>query len=125
MKIDKIKFEEIVKQRYGSMLSFCEAFGVNRANIYAWFNGREMKKEMVDKLVAFLQVQEMDICIVPPLNSGLLAAISHKLDKIQQETGESLTPEQSTQWLALIYNNYTASGKIDMSQFHAALKMKK
>ena len=125
MKIHKQKFEHLVREKYGSMVDFCQAFGVNRANIYAWFNGREMKPDMVAKLVAFLECDELDVCVTPPLNRGLLAVISHKLDQIQQETGEELTAEQTTHWLALIYNNYSASGEMDYEQFKAALAMRK
>ena len=125
MKLHKQKFEALVKQKYGSMVDFCQAFGVNRANIYAWFNGRDIKPDMVAKLVAFLECDEMDVMITPPLNQGLLAMISHKLDQIQQETGEELTADQTTHWLALIYNSYAESGKMELDQFKAALSMRK
>lgn len=125
MKINKQKFESIIKEKYGSMVDFCQAFGVNRANVYAWFQGRDLKPDMVARLVAFLECSELDVVVTPPLNTALLALISHKLDQIQQETGEELTVEQTTHWLALIYNNYSASGQMDLEQFKAALAMRK
>jgi hypothetical protein len=120
--VENIK--KLIQEKYGTEAEFAKAFGCDDVTVKRWFQKGKISETQLTKLAKLFACPMGELKIEGPINHSLLEMISHKLQEIQDQTGEPLSIDDHLAWVTFIYNNYNPSQGIDETSIQNILKRK-